>query len=86
MGHEPEHDYWYNTEPVYDTEPVDFMGYGKTIDRVKEEFKELYNMLYGKKKYNKVDLEVLVERIMYDLEMDICDSELVVEHKKAVGE
>ena len=69
-----------------DDDTDDVMGYGKTIDRVKEDFKDLYNILYGKKQYNKVDLEVLVEKIMYDLEMDICDSELVVEHKKAVGE
>lgn len=74
---------WYIEEQK---EPLDVFGYGETIDRVKEDFRDLYNMLYGKKQYNKQALEVLVERIMYDLEMDICDSNLVIEHKKAVGE
>lgn len=70
-----------NEDDLYNLDQLDTGLRMRALENIEECFKDMYDMLYGLKEFDKIKFEGDIENIMYELNLKLCDRNLMIESK-----
>lgn len=72
-----------NEDDLYNLDYLDNGHKLRSLEYIEGCFKDMYDMLYGLKEFDKIKFEGDIENIMYELNLKLCDRNLCVEPKQS---